>query len=351
MKSPRTPAFVLGIVLCCGFLAGSVAAQDEIPIETYDRHGDVVSVLSGHIHIPIDVVQRGSVVSIGGNVLIEGEVTGDVVVILGELENRGKIRGAVTGVLSEQRHRNSSVGRELVSVLGSVDLEATRVSRELISILGSFRRDTLSSPASINIGFGSWFPDLRSMIFWLRLLRLFSVFVLLILLAALVPERIQILGEEAPVRYAAAFFLGLLGYLGMLIALGLLTVTVIGVPLAILGFVVLKWMGIAGIFLAVGRRLGRVLNREMSLLGAVMLVFGLYVAISMAPTVLGIFGLVVSGMLSVLFFFVVQVPAVGLVLLTLAGTRTGRPAVTDSTPPPPPGPAGEPAVEAAGPPG
>ena len=40
------------------------------------------------------------------------------------------------------------------------------------------------------------------------------MFVLLLLIVALVPERVRFLGEEAPVRFVAAFFIGLLGYIG-----------------------------------------------------------------------------------------------------------------------------------------
>jgi hypothetical protein len=319
------------------------AAVEEVPTEVHDRYGDVVSVFSGDVHVPAHTRQHGTVVCIGGHALIEGEVTEDVVVILGSLENRGKIGRAVTGVLTDQEHRDATVGRELVSVLGSVDLENTRVSRELFNILGSFRRDERSSAPSVNIGFGTWFPDLASMIIWMRLLRLFFLFVLLLILAALVPERIRAVGEEAPVRYALAFFVGLLGYIGLLIVLGLLTVTVIGLPIAIFAFVVFKWMGIAGIFFAIGRRLGHGLHREMSLLGAVMLTFGLYALITLLPTALGVLGLLVSFLIGTMFFVLVEVPAVGLVLLTRAGGRAGR--VAPVAPPPasvpPPAPRGD----------
>jgi len=345
MMSPTMPRLRrLAIVAACLFAAvplcaqeqNETAAAEDVQTEIHDRYGDIVSVFSGDIHVPANTRQRGTIVCIGGHVLIEGEVTQDVVVILGSLENRGKIGNAVTGVLADQKHRDARVGRELVSVLGSVDLDNTRVSRELFNILGSFRRDERSSAPSINIGFGSWFPDLASMIIWIRLLRIFFLFVLLLILAALVPERIRAIGEEAPVRYAAAFFVGLLGYLGLLIVLGLLTATVIGLPVAIFAFVVFKWMGIAGIFFAIGRRLGRALNREMSLLGAVMLTFGLYALITLLPTALGVLGLLVSILIGTMFFVLVEVPAVGLVLLTRAGGRAGRLAPAPAAPPAPP---------------
>ncbi len=320
----------VGFALLCGLLP----AQQNAAAEGVERFGDVVSIFGDDIHIPADLRQHGSVVCVGGEARIEGEVEGDVVVILGSLENHGIVRGRVTGVLTEQRHQDARIDGELVSVLGSIELERTQVDSELVNVIGTLKRDATSSTPSLNLGLGRWFPDLLSLFFWLRLLRLLAIFVLLLLLTALVPERIRLIGEEAPLRYALAFFVGLLGYLGLLVLLGLLAATVVGLPLAILLYGVLKWLGIAGIFFAVGHRLGRALGRDISLLGAVMLCFGLYVLVTLAPTPLGVLGLAVSGALWLLFFFVVQVPAVGLVLLTWAGGRSGR--TTPFVPPNPP---------------
>lgn len=335
MITPARLRFVSLALLCCLLPAGGTAtAQENAAAEVEDRFGDVVSIFSGDIHIPAGLHQHGSVVCLGGEARIEGEVDGDVVVILGSLENHGTVQGSVTGVLTEQHHSDARIDGELVSVLGSIELERTRVTNKLVNILGTLKSDATSSTPSVNFGFGSWFPSLLSLFFWLRLLRLLAIFVLLLLLAALVPERIRLIGEEAPVRYALAFFVGLLGYLGLLVVVGLLAATVVGLPLAIFLYAILKWLGIAGIFFAVGRRLGRALGRDISLLGAVMLSFGLYVLITLAPTPLGLFGLVLSGALWLLFFFVIQVPAVGLVLLTWAGGRSGR--TTPFVPPNPP---------------
>jgi len=343
----RQTAVVAGALLMTLLaVTPSVFGAEDAVAERVDRYGDLVSIFSGDLRVPPDTRQRGSLICVGGHVTIEGEVTGDVVVILGSLDNRGRVGGSVTGVVADQTHTDARVDRELVNVLGSLALERTRVSREMINILGSLDRDTDSSTPSVNISFGSWFPSVWSMIFWLRLMRWIGVFVLILILAALVPERIVLIGDEAPIRYAVAFFVGILGYLGMLVIMGLLAATVIGLPLAIVTFWILKWLGIAGLFFAVGRRLGRAFGREMSLLGAVLLTFALYVAISAAPTPLGLFGLVILILLRCVFFLLIDLPAVGLVILTVAGTRT-RAAVT-VIPAPAPKPAEPSAAEPSG---
>lgn len=314
----------LGIALIGLLFVAAAAAEEPDSPERVERYGDMVSVFSGDILVPAGTLQRGTIVCIGGEARIEGEVEGDVVVILGRLENLGRIRGAVTGVLSDQHHRDAEIRGAVVEVLGTLDLQNTRVTSELVNILGTFARDSTSSAPSVNIGFGSWLPNLGFVLLWLRLLRLFGAFVVLLLLAALVPERLRVIAEEAPLRYATAFFVGLLGHLGLLVVVALLGVTLIGLPFAMLIWVVFKWLGIAGVFLAVGRRLGRALGREMSLLGALMLSFGLYALVCLAPSPLGLPGLALSILWAAVFLFVIQVPAVGLVFLTLAGGRSGR---------------------------
>jgi hypothetical protein len=333
-------ALLLASALAMLLPAGSVGAEEttlaELPREI-DRWGDQVSVFSGNIHVPANMRLRGSVVCIGGSALIEGRVTGDVVVILGGLEISGSVGGAVTGVLSDMELRDAEVSRELVSVLSGLQLERSTVRRELVNILGPLDRDELTELKDqlVNIGFGGkWFPSIASLIFWLRLFHKFMVFVLLLVIVLLVPERIRLMGEEAPVRYVPAFFVGLLGYLAMLVVVGLLTVTFIGIFPALFAFYVLKWMGIAAIFYAVGRRLGRAVGASLSVLGSVLLVFALYVVLMLAPTPLGWMGLGLVGVLKLVFFLAFEVPAVGLVILTRLGApRSGVEVVAPPAPP------------------
>lgn len=324
------------LALTCLVTMLPAQAQQEQQI---DRRGDLVSVFSGDIHVPANVRQIGSVVCIGGDVRIEGHVTKDAVSILGSLEITGTVDGTVTGVLSDVELRNAEIGRELVSVLGSLELENTHVSHEMINILGALDRDELSRVTGelVNIGLGSWAPSFWAMLFWLRLFHKFVIFVLILLLVALIPDRIRAIGEEAPVRYVPAFFVGLLAYLGMLVLSTVLLATVVGFPLAMVIFYIFKWLGVASIFYAVGHRLGRTAGYEMSLLGAVLVSFALYLVLFLTPSALGLGGLLLIFALRIVFWLLIEVPAVGLVILTRAGSpRRPGPAVQ---PPVAPGPA------------
>jgi len=353
MIKPRAILLTLLVAWTCFALAtwAQEAAPDAEPEpqRQVERWGDLVSIFSGHIHVPAEVSQRGSVICVGGSALVEGHVTQDVVAILCDLEITGSVGGAVTGVLADMELRDATVSRELISVLGALELDNTTVKRELVNILGSLDRDEVSRAIGqvVNIGFGGkWFPSVWSLIFWVRTFHKFVVFVLLVLLVLLVPERIRLMGEEAPVRYVLAFFTGLLGYLVYFVVWGLLLVTFVGIFPWALAFAVLKWMGIAAIFYAIGRRLTRAAGISPSVLGAVLLVFAIYVVLMLAPSAAGFVGLIAIGALKLIFLLLIEIPAVGLVILTRFGTRRtegipaapAAPPVVTTTPPAPPQP-------------
>jgi hypothetical protein len=140
---------------------------------------------------------------------------------------------------------------------------------------------------------------------------------------------VRVISEETPNRIFAAFFVGLLGYLAYWILMVLLLATVVGFFVGLVLFVVLKWLGIAGMFHFLGHRVGRGLGREMSLLGAVLLGFAPYILIVLLPSAFGLAGLIVAIVFGFLIWIFLEIPAVGMVILTRAGTRGATPLVTD----------------------
>jgi hypothetical protein len=315
-------AFLLSLLCLAGPMTEAEGVEDE---ERRVRNGPSVSVFGQEIEIPANVIHRDPVVCIGCTARIEGEVRDNVVVIFGELEMDGaEIGNNVVGVFSKMRVRDSYVEETLVNALGSLD------------------RDSLSgNVVNISLPFG-WAPRVHTILFWYRAVGLLLAFIALVGAVSIAPERVEVLAREAPVRYFASFFVGLLGYLAFLIVLTLLMATIIGLPAGILFFKVLKWVGIAGIFLCLGRRIGRSFGREMSPLGAVLLIFGLYAGFVLLMSWLGIAGFIVLALFRLFFWLMFEVPAVGLMILTRFGTngRTSVYAGVDPvvTVPPDPGP-------------
>ncbi len=312
-------AFVL--LLAWALAVPAVHGQEEEE-KRIVRSGPTISVFGQEINIPANEVHRDAVVCIGCTARIEGEVRDNVVVIFGELELDGaEISNNVVGVFSKMRVRDTYIGDTLVNALGSLD------------------RDSVSGNV-VNIGlpFG-WAPRMYTILFWFRAVGLLLAFIALVGAVSVVPERVELIAREAPVRYFSAFVVGQLGYLAFLIILTLLAATVIGLPAGILFFKVLKWVGIAGIFMSLGQRIGRSLGREMSPLGAVLLSFGFYAAFIVVMSWLGLAGLVILVLFSMFFWLMFEVPAVGLVILTRFGTQGGTAATAAYAPAAPAAPA------------
>jgi hypothetical protein len=202
-----------------------------------------------------------------------------------------------------------------------MNIRDTRIGETLVNALGELERDDFNANV-INIGlpFG-WAPGVGVILFWIRAAGLLLAFVALVGAVVIAPERVELLARDAPVRYFAAFFAGLLGYLAFLMVLAPLALTIVGLPAGILFFKVFKWVGIAGIFMSLGRRIGRSLGREMSPLGATLLCFGLYAGSVLALGWLGLVGFVLLMLFRMFFWLMFEVPAVGLVILTRFGTR------------------------------
>ncbi len=308
---------------------------DAAPAVSVTR-GDQVSVFGQPIRIPANTRVIGDVVSIGGRVEIEGEVDGGVVVVMGELEISGQVRQDVAAILSETTVRDAVIDGEVAAVLGSLTLERSRVDGKIVTVLNTFVRDDLSITLP-PIEIGSWLPSFWRLLFYLRLASRVAIFGLLILLVALVPDRVRRIGEEARRRYVTAFFVGLLGYIGSAVVLSILSLTIIAIPLAIMVFWILKWIGIAGLFFVVGQSLGRLAGREISVLAAVLVTFSAHTLLTLSPSGFGLAGFVLIAALGLAFFLFVEVPALGLVILTRVGSHPtgtiGRPVVPMVFPP------------------
>jgi hypothetical protein len=318
-------------------LGSSQDESDRTDLRQKRHYGDLINIFTGDIRIPADTIRHGSIICIGGDVVVEGEVSQDVIVILGGVKmDGGEIGGSLFGILSKMELRDAEIHTELYNIAGGMTREEVYVGGQIVD-LGIL---------------GSWFPGILTLLTWWRVFSLLFVFILLVMLVALAPERVRMIGQEAPVRYVSAFFVGVLAYVALLLLCTVATPTIIGLPVIYLGYLALKWLAIAGMFHALGQRVGRAFGREMSPLGAVLLVYGIYAVILLVLSPLGLPGLALITLIRIFFFCFFEVPAVGLVLLTRVGTKSGRRVpvmepgpMTPVSPPPPVAP-----VEQASPP-
>lgn len=305
---------------------------DEVRDRIAHRHRRSASVaVTEDAHVGAGEVHHDDIVAILGDVKIEGEVTGDVVVIMGTLEISGRVDGDVVAVMTPVRLDDTAdLKGSLVNIGGRLGrADGARLDGELV-----------------DFGFLDAIPFLKGGLagFWrfiyiLKLISLALLFLAILLITALVPQRLSVIAAAFPSRWGMAILAGILGYCVTIVLGFILICTLIGIPLAIGLFFaakVVKWIGLASLFFLIGHTLGRNLfKRDLSHVAAVLGGFAVYALISLVP----IFGGVFSSVMGVL--------ALGISILTRFGSEEGwgkshpqAPPVT----PPPAGPAEPPPV-------
>jgi hypothetical protein len=202
----------------------------------------------------------GDVVSIGGTVVVEGEVTGDAVAVGGRVEiaDRAKVAGDVVSVGGDVSIGDSAqVFGDAVSVWGGMDIASTAVvSGEQVQVGG------LGFAPKIGFPFGTGRHDTGHEL-WAFIRRAVWVLVLAglgFLAFTLFPARMRRLSSTTETRGLVAFLAGFAGLILWLPAFILLCVTIIGIPVALLLIFltpVAMLLGYIAVAEAAGRRLLR----------------------------------------------------------------------------------------------
>ncbi len=232
------------------------------------------------IHVKPDEHIAGDVVSIGGNVTVEGAVSGDCVAVGGRIEMTpgATVAGNVVSVGGSVTLDDSTeVGEDAVSVWGSLDVAPTaKVHGEQVEVSGL----GLNFPFAAMTGAGQhgFGHDL-----WRFLRRLIWVLVLVglgLLAFQIFPGRMRRLSDTAGERGLVAFLAGFAGWILWLPAFLILCVTIIGIPVAILLLFLTPLVTLLG-YIAVAESAGRRISHR----------FGGTVAGSAKAVFLGVLGL------------------------------------------------------------
>lgn len=273
--------------------------------------------------VPLGESNGEDIVSIGGRVVVRGKEEGDIVVIGGVLTISGEVSGNVVAVGSRvSLETGAIIHGSVISVAGSADRAPG------VEIKDGFTSIDFPNLGRFATGHGL-FRYLVLLAFWLTVFATGIRFLVVLIIAAIAPARIEMALFEPRPSWIAAFFLGLLVYIvGHLLALLFCIVFPIGVALWIALHVSI-WMGLASISLHIGRAMGRtVFGRDLTYFGAILAGFSLFALAGFVPC----FGWVLNTMASV--------TGLGLMLLTRYGSpkqlpRSPLPYVPPPVPPPP----------------
>ena len=262
----------------------SAGTVDDDPVQPRADTGDVSTVwgdrfaVAGDSLVPEGEVRSGDFVSIGGTIRVDGTLRGSVTVIGGKAIVTGEVTRDVVAVFSAlELGDGAHVDGSVINVLGSLDDRGASIRHDFVDIPLGLRWPGLEGPLQV----------LATLWLWSKMVLVVLVFLGILVLAALVPERVDRLAAETERRPWIALVVGIPAFLlGIPAVLLLLTVSVIGLvalPVAVLAIAVLIWLGYAGLFLHVGRRIGHTMGREMSVLGGMLLGFMVFAVLWFVP--------------------------------------------------------------------
>jgi hypothetical protein len=320
----KSRILAVAAALAIGLPGLAMAAHQGRPADEPGRPANVS--VSDSAYVPEGQVHDHDIISISGDVKIDGKVSGDVVVIAGTLDLEGTVDGQVVLIMSEGHIGDEAeIGGDLVNVCGHLDrAPEARVGGEEVDInLGELIP---------SIGRGGW-SGLVRLVYVVKLIYLAGLFLAMLLVTALVPARLSVIATAFPRRWGMAVLVGLVAYCVTFVLCLVLAVTIIGIPLAIaLWYVVkvIKWIGLAAILYLIGNTAGKNLfKRDLTHAPAVLGGFVAYAVLSLIP----LFGVAMS------------ILALGMSLLTRFGSaeegwRRAVPAGPGGGmyPPPPPPP-------------
>lgn len=236
--------FLLLVFSMSAYGSGSqVTFGGEVIVEAGNTIAGDVVVFGGNIEIKGEVL--GDVVAIGGRVLVEGRIAGDLTAVgaRAELLEGATIHGdtrIISGSVS--RERGVSIGgsySHITPIPGSIQFFPSIFHRRSYSFSPSFP----SYPSALSILFSFLFQLL-----------------LLLLITYLFPSNVEVIRSTLHKSMGHSILIGFLGLLILVPFMIFLTITIIGIPLALLT-PVFYWVAIAigraGIYLALGEWLRR----------------------------------------------------------------------------------------------
>ena len=270
----------------------AVALTALLPVSPLFASGGPAVSVSDESSVPAGTVHEGDLVSVMGDVKVDGKVTGTVVVVLGSVVINGSVDGDLVSIMSRTEMGDKA----------SVDGEFVNVGWTPVRASGSSIGGEIVNVNFMNLipfaGHGGGIGGLLRFLFILSLIKMALLFLTMVIITSLIPRRLAVMAAAFPNKWGWSFVVGLLTYVGLWIAVLFLALTLIGIPLALfLWFAgkAIKWMGLAAILYLMGQTMGRNLwGRELPHLASVLAGFVVFAVASMIPGLGWVFSLGMS---------------------------------------------------------
>lgn len=278
------------------------------------------------------------VIRIRGDVVVkEGETVGDIVVIAGTLKMDGEVRGSIVSIASETSI-NGHVRDGIVVVPGPVEIGPKADIGHDAVVVGSYKLDP---DAKFDRGFHPvvipemvpfiggvkdfLFQGLLMMrplpphvrwVWWVH----GGMLLALIGLTLLFPSPVRVGSKAIGERPVLSLFSGFLTIILFLPVLALLSVTVIGIPVTLIGIMLAALFGKASLMTFIGQQIGR--NLSLSFLESPLIAMLMGSLILMGLYMVPVVGLLTWGIATLL--------GVGAIMVATAAALNNRP--TEPTP-------------------
>ncbi len=264
------------------------AEEPEIKIPDIDLKIDVETIkdgfaMFGSLSVGPNELRRGDMVVMGGTADVAGKLTGDMVVLGGTANVSGYVRGDVVvigGVINLAS--TARVDGDVTAVGGVIHREEGAVILgQSVSVAG---RD-------IRLGRDMHRPDLRVFRHGFRLSLLLTWLVVAFVISLIFTRPIENTVETAFKRPIESIFTGFVFHTLILLTCLILTVIVIGIPLALLGILLWLMISVFGTsvgFVMMGRLIVNKLNKSHASIVIVLIIgFAILALVRQTPFFIG----------------------------------------------------------------
>ncbi|MBM7615425.1 hypothetical protein [Alkaliphilus hydrothermalis] len=261
------------IILSFVFILLTTAAAMAVGVNT---RGEVVSFFR-EINIPANTQVRGSVVSIFGDVDIQGNVMGDTVAIFGRINVDGKVYGDTISVF----------GGITVGSSGEISGDGVAVLGYGIHNYGAIRGQEVSVLGFAPVGVPPLSMLFMILLFFILIKQLFA-FGFSVVAVLIFKERFDCMATGVHQESGKKFFIGLLVVFGTFVGMAVLAMTVIGAPLIVLlipALSILEFLGNTVAKIAIGRKIAQRLQRQWSVM--MELLMGTLIYVLLEATLIG----------------------------------------------------------------